>query len=89
MDGMRLSALRFPLIAGSESFFDGVVVVSKARARGRVARTVFRFVIAGLDPAIHGDRWLAQIRRIVLICRTSAWTTGSSPVVTREEGSSE
>ncbi len=31
----------------------------------RVARTVFYFVIAGLDPAIHADAKLVQILRVV------------------------
>jgi hypothetical protein len=38
------------------------------------------FVIAGLDPAIHAARKLPLSFR----SRNSAWTTGSSAVVTRE-----
>jgi hypothetical protein len=40
-----------------------------------------RSVIAGLDPAIHAD--MQHVFRWVLIFDDSAWTTGSSPVVTR------
>jgi hypothetical protein len=46
-------------------FWSGVVVVGIARAPKGVARTIFRVVIAGLDPAIHGERRLAEIRRVV------------------------
>src|ERR1700689_362289 len=38
----------------------------------------FFFVIAGLDPAIHAAARLP----LSFCCRNSAWTTGSSPVVT-------
>jgi hypothetical protein len=31
-------------------------LIGKARARERVARTIFHVVIAGLDPAIHAGR---------------------------------
>jgi hypothetical protein len=40
----------------------------------------------GRFPAIHAWRQLAQIRGDCLIRCTSAWTTGSSPVVTTEGG---
>jgi hypothetical protein len=40
-------------------------------------------VIAGLDPAIHAAGWLAEIATLLTRCK-SAWTTGSSPVVTIE-----
>jgi hypothetical protein len=43
MVGLRLSALRLPLFAGGESFWNGVVVVSRTRARKGVARTRFFF----------------------------------------------
>jgi hypothetical protein len=36
-----------------------------------------RFVIAGLDPAIHWEREHAKIRRKGFLRGTSAWTTGS------------
>jgi hypothetical protein len=52
----------------------------------RIARTILHAVIAGLDPAIH-----AAARRVptdVVVIGTSAWTTGSSPVVTKEESAS-
>jgi hypothetical protein len=40
-----------------------------------------KLVIAGLDPAIHGA---SQNAHLVPIARgQSAWTTGSSPVVTK------
>jgi hypothetical protein len=47
----------------------------------RIARTDFCAVIAGLDPAIHAEGKLA--RWAFQNCN-SAWTTGSSPVVTKE-----
>jgi hypothetical protein len=40
------------------------------------------FVIAGLDPAIHAATTLRQSFGLAVCNRTSAWTTGSSPVVT-------
>jgi hypothetical protein len=58
MVGMRLSALRLPFIAEGKSLC--VVVVGKARAQERVARTILHAVIAGLDPAIH---WGAGLLR--------------------------
>jgi hypothetical protein len=39
------------------------------------------FVIAGLDPAIHAEATPRRTSRVAN--RTSAWTTGSSPVVTK------
>jgi hypothetical protein len=45
----------------------------------------FACVIAGLDPAIHAEGRPGQASPHVSVCRTSAWTTGSSPVVTRQE----
>jgi hypothetical protein len=64
----------------------------KARTRSRrengFARHcegVLRFVIAGLDPAIHAAFWLAESHRTICFRCTSAWTTGSSPVVTIEK----
>src|SRR5262249_45881518 len=56
MVGMRLSALRLPFRSRGESI---CFVVGKARAQGRVARTIFHIVIAGLDPAIHARCRLA------------------------------
>jgi hypothetical protein len=44
-------------------------------------RSAHGVVIAGLDPAIHAALRLAEGRRI-FACFASAWTTGSSPVVT-------
>jgi hypothetical protein len=44
-------------------------------------------VIAGLDPAIHAAERLDQIYRQALANGTSARTTGSSPVVTKERAS--
>jgi hypothetical protein len=41
----------------------------------------FSFVIAGLDPAIHVKLRLRMLPP-AFACVTSAWTTGSSPVVT-------
>jgi hypothetical protein len=41
------------------------------------------FVIAGLDPAIHAGAKLDRTYRLDFASRSSAWTTGSSPVVTR------
>src|SRR5262249_49367735 len=46
----------------------------------RHCRACLYFVIAGLDPAIHADKPYPQ-PGILLLCE-SAWTTGSSPVVT-------
>jgi hypothetical protein len=49
----------------------------------------FSCVIAGLDPAIHAEvkhDWIC--REGLLGCR-SAWTTGSSPVVTKKSASRE
>jgi hypothetical protein len=43
----------------------------------------FRTVIAGLDPAIHADEKLNRISRLAFQNDKSAWTTGSSPVVTK------
>jgi hypothetical protein len=43
---------------------------------------LFTVVIAGLDPAIHTAAKLDQTFRSSFASRTSAWTTGSSPVVT-------
>ena len=40
-------------------------------------------VIAGLDPAIHAEERRDQTSRLGLSEPPSAWTTGSSPVVTR------
>jgi hypothetical protein len=64
----------------------------KARTRSRrengFARHcegVLHFVIAGLDPAIHAAFWLAESHRTICFRCTSAWTTGSSPVVTIEK----
>jgi hypothetical protein len=62
MVGMRLSALRFPL--GRRRFLKRGAA-KLGRGRYRVARTIFHVVIAGLDPAIHRERWLAAIRRVV------------------------
>jgi hypothetical protein len=45
----------------------------------------FPFVIAGLDPAIHAEATLAQCFPPALACGASAWTTGSSPVVTSQK----
>jgi hypothetical protein len=42
------------------------VVLAKL-GRSRAARTIFYFVIAGLDPAIHAEWGLAEIRRIVRV----------------------
>jgi hypothetical protein len=44
----------------------------------------FRFVIAGLDPAIHAEAKRDQTFSR-LANRESPWTTGSSPVVTRSD----
>jgi hypothetical protein len=59
-----------------------------------VARTIVDVVIAGRkarsavfmldDLAIHAGRRLAETRRHRLIRGSSAWTTASSPVVTRK-----
>src|ERR1700727_1453793 len=43
----------------------------------------FILVIAGLDPAIHADAKADRAFRQGYESRTSAWTTGSSPVATR------
>ena len=79
MVGLRLSALRLPPSAGGESI----------GLRGRQGSGTWTcrendspFVIAGLDPAIHADEQHA--RSAALVRRTSAWTTASSPVATRE-----
>ena len=45
------------------------------------------FVIAGLDPAIHADT--PHARSGVFVRCTSAWITGSSPVVTTKESDPE
>ena len=74
---MRLSALRFPSSFEGRSFF---LSVGKTRAQMRVARTISCVVIAGLDPAIHAAAPLALFAG--RWCGASAWTTGSSPVVT-------
>jgi hypothetical protein len=42
-----------------------------------VAKPIFHFVIAGLDPAIHAERGLAQRCRALPCGGTSAWTAGS------------
>ena len=73
-----------PFCAGGESFLEWRRGGGHSSGAERVARTIFCVVIAGLDPAIHAGRWLAEIRRAVQFRRTSAWTTGSSPVVTTE-----
>jgi len=52
-------------------------------------RMIFHFVIAGLDPAIHAEPPLGKVRRSAFVCQASAWTTGSSPVVTKENGPRE
>jgi hypothetical protein len=63
--------------------------VGKTRVRRRIARTK-RFVIAGLDPllvttgldpVVHGASQNTHLVQIGL--GHSAWTTGSSPVVTK------
>jgi hypothetical protein len=41
------------------------------------------FVIAGLDPAIHATKRQKQSFGLAEVHRTSAWTAGSSPAVTR------
>jgi hypothetical protein len=54
-------------------------------------------IIAGLDPAIHAEAWLAQCYPPALGCGASAWTTGigersdavlrtAVPVVMKDEG---
>jgi hypothetical protein len=49
-----------------------------------IAFVLSYFVIAGLDPAIHAAKTLKQNFGLAVCSRTSAWTTGSSPVVTRK-----
>jgi hypothetical protein len=68
---MRLSALRLPLFAHDlfrkpQVHFSGSCVRGGSfvkpfakLGRDRAARTDFCVVIAGLDPAIHADAWLA------------------------------
>jgi hypothetical protein len=63
-----------------------VQIKSVAAAPGEMVNEIRRdpaSVIAGLDPAIHADWKGGQPRRIAFIHRTSAWITGSSPVMTR------
>jgi hypothetical protein len=46
-------------------------------------RRIPLFVMPGLDPGIHADNTLLRTFRAVFVNASSAWTTGSSPVVTR------
>ena len=64
----------------------------RKRESSRICRSAVRCahsVIAGLDPAIHADASLARIDRTDSVRRISAWTTGSSPVVTNKGSSPE
>ena len=65
----RLPAFRFPFFL---SCFD------------QCKQTVSQFIIAGLDPAIHAEVKRDRTLGSYLASRTSLWTTGSSPVATRE-----
>jgi hypothetical protein len=65
MVGMRLSALRLPLITRGRIYL-WCVVVSRVRARSRAARTISHSLLPGLtwlDPAIHAERRLAETYR--------------------------
>jgi hypothetical protein len=88
MVGMRLSALRLPLITRGRIYL-WCVVVSRVRARSRAARTISHSLLPGLtwlDPAIHAERRLAETYRNVLVGGIAAWTTRTSPVVTKKGG---
>src|SRR6476659_221551 len=77
MVGMRLSALRLPLITRGRIYL-WCVVVSRVRARSRAARTISHSLLPGLtwlDPAIHAERRLAETYRNVLVGCIAAWTT--------------
>jgi hypothetical protein len=82
---MRLSALRSPRLFVRERLKSLAWWWSQSSDAKRAARTFFYFVIAGLDPAIHAAPRLAESHSHRLIRRISAWTTGSSPVVTMGE----
>jgi hypothetical protein len=89
MVGMRLSALRLPLITRGRIYL-WCVVVSRVRARSRAARTISHSLLPGLtwlDPAIHAERRLAETYRNVLVGCIAAWTTRTSPVVTKKGAS--
>jgi hypothetical protein len=48
----------FGIMRAGEAIFFVRVVVGKARMQRGIARTLFCFVIAGLNPAIHAMRGL-------------------------------
>jgi hypothetical protein len=84
---MILSENRTPLFAIMRCCRGRILLAwwcGRTRTRRRAARTIFYFVIAGLDPAIHARPRLAGICRPCLVRRASAWATGSGPVVTNQ-----
>jgi len=50
---IKSEGMLFGIMRGGGDFFPGVVVVGKARARKRVARTIFHAVIASGSEAIQ------------------------------------